>query len=44
MYFDELDCQVKTAKGLYARPIVIWFTISFFSRNDLFPEAVLNPT
>jgi hypothetical protein len=27
----------------YARPIVIWFSISFFSRNDLLPEAVLNP-
>jgi hypothetical protein len=29
--------------SIYARPIVIWFSISFFSRNDLLPEAVLNP-
>jgi hypothetical protein len=31
-------------KLFYARPIVIWFSIYFFSRKDLFPEAVLNLT
>jgi hypothetical protein len=32
-----------SSEYFYAHPVVIWFSISFSSCNDLLPAAVLNP-